>query len=553
MGAETAAATGEQTVQKFRSPGTVIARFVARSVSKTAAIVGYGFAIYVVSSIYGFTKTYATQASRETLAKLFGNNAGLQALFGVAHHIDTVRGFTAWRTLGILTIVGAIWGLAVATKRFRGEEEQGRWELFLSGQTTSRQGALNNMAGLGVGLFIIFALVAIVTGIIGNVNHQHFGASEILFYTVALVASTAVFMAVGALVSQIMPTRRRAVGTAAALFGVAFLLRAIGDASKSAHWLTYLSPLGWIENTRPLTGSSPLWLIPVLGLIVVLGALTVYLAGRRDLGASLVPDKDTARPRTRFLNTTFGLALRETRAGVIAWVAALGVAGLGMGAVAKAAGEAMAASTGAHKFFTNITSQRAIGAQTYLGVVFLMVMTVLMAMAASGVNSMREDEAEGYLDNLLVRPVSRLKWLRERLGIVVVSVALVGVTTGLFTWLGTASQHAGLSFGKVVQAGVNSAVPAAVIVGVGILMLGIKPRWASAVMYAVIGWSFLLELIGPIVNLNHWVLDTSLLHHVALAPAADPRWSAAAIMLGIGVAGCALGAIVFNRRDLAGQ
>jgi ABC-2 type transport system permease protein len=404
MGAETAAATGEQTVQKFRSPGTVIARFVARSVSKTAAIVGYGFAIYVVSSIYGFTKTYATQASRETLAKLFGNNAGLQALFGVAHHIDTVRGFTAWRTLGVLTIVGAIWGLAVATKRFRGEEEQGRWELFLSGQTTSRQGALNNMAGLGVGLFIIFALVAIVTGIIGNVNHQHFGASEILFYTVALVASTAVFMAVGALVSQIMPTRRRAVGTAAALFGVTFLLRAIGDASKSAHWLTYLSPLGWIENTRPLTGSSPLWLIPVLGLIVVLGALTVYLAGRRDLGASLVPDKDTARPRTRFLNTTFGLALRETRAGVIAWVAALGVAGLGMGAVAKAAGEAMAASTGAHKFFTNITSQRAIGAQTYLGVVFLMVMTVLMAMAASGVNSMREDEAEGYLDNLLVRP-----------------------------------------------------------------------------------------------------------------------------------------------------
>jgi len=80
-----------------------------------------------------------------------------------------------------------------------------------------------------------------------------------------------------------------------------------------------------------------------------------------------------------------------------------------------------------------------------------------------------------------------------------------------------------VAFGKLIQAGVNSAVPAALIVGIGILMLGIKPRWASAVMYAVIGWSFLLELIGPIINLNHWLLDTSLLHHVALSPAADPE------------------------------
>jgi len=52
---------------------------------------------------------------------------------------------------------------------------------------------------------------------------------------------------------------------------------------------------------------------PRPGLIVLLGVLTVYLAGRRDLGASLVPDKDSARPRIRFLNTPFGLAIRETR------------------------------------------------------------------------------------------------------------------------------------------------------------------------------------------------------------------------------------------------
>lgn len=193
MSADAIAVAVEPSLKRFRSPGTVIARFVGRSVSKTAAIVGYAFAAYVASSIWGFKKTYDTQAAREALARLFGNNPGLHALFGVSHHLDTVRGFTAWRTLGVLTIVGAIWALMAATKRFRGEEEAGRWELFLSGQTTARLGALNVMAGLGVGLVVIYVLVAIVTAVMGNINKLHFGAGEMLFFSLALVASAAEF------------------------------------------------------------------------------------------------------------------------------------------------------------------------------------------------------------------------------------------------------------------------------------------------------------------------------------------------------------------------
>lgn len=553
MSADAIAVAVEPSLKRFRSPGTVIARFVGRSVSKTAAIVGYAFAAYVASSIWGFKKTYDTQAAREALARLFGNNPGLHALFGVSHHLDTVRGFTAWRTLGVLTIVGAIWALMAATKRFRGEEEAGRWELFLSGQTTARLGALNVMAGLGVGLVVIYVLVAIVTAVMGNINKLHFGAGEMLFFSLALVASAAEFFAVGAFTSQIAPTRRRAAGIGAGVFGVSFLLRAIGDAAPSVHWLTNISPLGWIEHLRPLTGSEPVWLLPIAGFVAVLCALTVYMAGARDLGASLVPDKDTARPRTRFLNTPFGLAVRESSGTLIGWVAALAVAAMTMGAIAKTAGEAMAASTSTLTYFKNVTSSPVVGAVTYLGVVFLMFMTALMALAASSISSMREDEAEGYLDNLLTRPVSRLRWLGGRLLIVVSSVVIAGVVTGLFGWFGAAIQHTGISIGKMIQAGVNAAIPAAVIIGIGILTLGLRPRWTSAVLYTVIGWSFLLELVGQAIHLNHWFLDTSLLHHTALAPAADPRWSSAGIIVAIGVVGCVIGAIAFNRRDLAGR
>ena len=552
MGAETLVAAAEPAVERFRSPGTVIARFTSRSIYKTALIIGYAFAIYAASSFLGFNKTYYTKAARETLARLFGTNAGLQALFGVAHRIDTVRGFVAWRTLGVLTIVGGIWALVAATKRFRGEEEAGRLELFLSGQTTGGKAALNTLAGLGAGLLIVYALTAVVTGIVGNMNKVHLGASETLFFSLALVASIAEFFAVGAFASQIAPTRRRAASIAAGVFGLSFILRAIGDATPSAHWLTNVSPLGWIEHLRPLTGSNPIWLLPIFTFVVVLCTATVYLAGGRDLGASLLPDKDTRRHHTRFLNTPLELALRESRGSILGWLASLAATSIAMGAIAKAAGKAMAASTGTQTFIKSMTQNPVVGATTYIAVVFLMVMAAIMAMAAQAINSMREDEAEGYLDNLLTRPVSRVRWLGGRLLTVVASVFLAGVVTGLFSWFGSESQNTGIALSKMLQAGVNATIPAAFIIGIGALTLGLRPRWTSAVLYTVIGWSFLMEMIGPAIKLNHWVLDTSLLHHVALSPATDPRWSTAGILIGIGVVALVIGAFAFNKRDLAG-
>jgi polyether ionophore transport system permease protein len=539
-------------LQKLRSPGTVLARFVGKSISKTSVIIGYVFAAYAAASIQGYARTYKTPASRETMARLFGTNPGFRALFGDARGINTVAGFTAWRTIAVLTIVGGIWGLMAATKRFRGEEEAGRSEYFLSGHVTGGLAALNTLAGLGVGLLVIYFLVALVTYIAGNMGEVHFTFSATLFYALVLTSGVAVFMAVGALASQIAPTRRRAAGLAAGVFGVSFLLRAIGDATPKVSWLGHLSPLGWIHQLKPLTGSDPVWLVPVIAFIAVLCGLTVYIAERRDMGASLVPDKDAARPRLRLLGGTLGLAVRETRGALVGWLLAIAAVGMIMGAIAKAAGEAMA-SASVGTFWNDVTRTKTIGTTTYLGIVFMMFMLLIVLMAASYVNAMREDEAEGYLDNLLTAPVSRMRWLGGRLLVLVVSVLLAGAVSGLFAWFGTASQRAGIGLNKMMQAGINSALPAAVIIGLGILTLGFKPRWTSAVMYAVIGWSFLLQLIGPAIKLNHWVLDTSLFYHVALVPAVDPRWGTNAMLVGIGVVTAIIGAVAFNMRDLAGQ
>src|SRR5262249_2135717 len=144
-----------------------------------------------------------------------------------------------------------------------------------------------------------------------------FGA-DLLFAT-AVVSGAAQFVAIGTLAGQLMPTRARASGLAAAVFGVSFLVRAVADVAPSAHWLVYVSPLGWIAPIPALSDPPPQWLLPIFGLITVLILATVSLAARRDLGASILPDRDTAVAHTRLLESHRLLAVRLTRPNASAW------------------------------------------------------------------------------------------------------------------------------------------------------------------------------------------------------------------------------------------
>jgi len=58
-----------------------------------------------------------------------------QCAGGTAIRIDTVPGFTSWKCLTVLAIMGAVWGILTSTKLTRGEEDAGRWELLLAGES----------------------------------------------------------------------------------------------------------------------------------------------------------------------------------------------------------------------------------------------------------------------------------------------------------------------------------------------------------------------------------------------------------------------------------
>jgi ABC-2 type transport system permease protein len=547
MSAETISVRGP--AQASRLPGLTSATVAARGALRGALIWGAVFGLMVWELVSQFSNQYPTAAARAMLVSTMGSNAGLQAIFGMAHRIDTIGGYTAYHAIGVLGLIGAVWGLLAATRLTRGEEEAGRWELLLAGPTTRRRTAAGALAGLGAGVLVLWAVTAAVTVIAGRGYGAHFSVTASLFLAVAAVAATAMFMAVGALCGQLAATRRQAAAMAAAVFGAAYLIRLIAYADMNLMWLRWASPLGWADELQPLTGSRPLVLLPIAGFTAVLAAAAVVLAGRRDLGASMLPASDTAAARTGLLTGPFGLACRLARRGALGWFAGLAGGGLILGLTAK----------GTETVFSSQSSGGVIaklggttGGASYLGLGFLIIALVIAMAAAGQAGATRDEEAEGYLDHLLARPVARLPWLAGRFAVSAVVLAVAGLVAGLFTWAGAAATGAGLSLPALLAAGAN-AVPAAVFVlGAGTLIYGLAPRFTAVTAYGIVAWSFLVEIIGAGVGASRWLLDTSLLHHIARAPATPVNWGSAAVLTAIGAAAAIAGAAAFTRRDLAG-
>lgn len=545
----TVVVSSPRQLQRQAHSGSVIARLVARRAAVQGALWGVVFGIVVVSSVSGFVSAYPTAADRALIKTSLSSNAGAQAILGPTRSIDTVAGFTAWRALGTVILIGAVWGILASTKFMRGEEDAGRWELLLAGRTTRRGAAAQAVVGLGIGLAAMFATTAAIVVLEGQTSDAGFGISASLFFALALVSSAALFLAIGTLTSQLAPTRRRAAGLAGVVFGVAFVLRMVAATSSGLHWLRWASPIGWIDALHALTGSAPLALVPLAATIVVVIALTLHLAGARDLGASTLDDPDTARARTALLNSPTELAVRLNRGIALGWLVGIGALALILGLVAKAAAKTLTGSANIRQLLERLGGHRS-GAESYLGFSFLIIATLVALVAASQVGATRDEEGEGRVENLLVRAVHRARWMGGRLSVSGVILVACGVGAGLLAWAGAASQDSGVPFGRMLSTGVNVVPPAVLVLGVGTLVHGLRPRAAAIAAYGLVAWSFLVELVGALLKANHWLLDTSVLHHMKPVPAADADWTAALVVVALGAVAALVGVTRFARRDL---
>ncbi len=366
-----------------RSPGTVIARQTARKSVRSGLLWGYVFGIYVATQALAYASSYKTLDERVRLAKEFGSNSGISALVGPARNIQTVAGYTVWKCLTVLAIVGAVWGLLTGTRLLRGEEDAGRWELLLAGQTTRRFAAAQALCGLAAGVVVLWVVTALVTAVVGHSGKVDISPGGALYLALAAVSGAAMFLAVGAVASQLAATRRQAAAYSGAVLGACYALRMVADSGTGLGFLRSVTPLGWVEELQPLTNPRPLMLLPIVGFIVLLAVVTVQLAGSRDLGASTLPDRSSGEPHTGLLFGQTGLTVRLVRSTVVGWAVAIAAYSLLLGLIAKSAGTAISSSSSITRVLSRLGAR---GADAYLGVAFLIV-AVLVAFVSAGPTS----------------------------------------------------------------------------------------------------------------------------------------------------------------------
>ncbi|MGH3903443.1 MAG: ABC transporter permease, partial [Pseudonocardiaceae bacterium] len=240
--------------------------------------------ISYVASINGL---FPTAAGRQEYADVSAHNAGFVALYGRLYG-SSLGELVSWRA-GFLPVIVGLFSILTVIRHTRTEEDTGRREL-LSATVVGRY------AGLAAALIATFAANLILGALLAaSMIGQGLPGTGSWAFGVQLAATGWVFAAVAAVAAQLTSGAGSARGIAITTLGAAFLLRVVGDISGlsagALSWLSWLSPIGWVQRIRPYGGDDWWPLALPAGLTAVLALAAVALSARRDVGAGLLPPR----------------------------------------------------------------------------------------------------------------------------------------------------------------------------------------------------------------------------------------------------------------------
>ncbi|MFB7993729.1 ABC transporter permease [Streptomyces sp. NPDC056002] len=501
--------------------------------------------LLMVLSMPGSLKSvYSTAAERADLAQSMATNSSMRALYGPVF-ADSIGGLTAWRIGVYGGLFAAVMSLLIVVRHTRDEEESGRQEL-VSSAMVGRRAPLT--AALLAALVADAATALLVAG---GLAPQ--GGGGALALGLAIGATGMVFGALAAIVAQLTESARLAKGLTSTVLGLAFVLRAAGDSGTSgsprafgsgggSSVLTWLSPLGWLENTRAFADERWWVLLLFVAGAAAQGAAAYGLAGRRDIGMSFLPSRPG--PASGRLGTAGALAWRLQRGSVFGWSAGFLVAGIAFGGMTQGATDLV----GDNQKTRDIIER--MGGQSGVTDAFLATMVGMLGMVAalyvvSSVLRLGGEETSQRAEPVLAAAVGRLRWAAGHLVIAFGGAALIMVLGGLGLGIGY-----GKDFGPVLGACLTQLAAIWVIGGLAVLLFGVFPR-AAVAAWAVAGIALLIGWIGPAFELPQPVMNLSPFGHLPKLPGGEMAWPPVLTLLAIAAALVAAGLTGLRHRDLS--
>jgi ABC-2 type transport system permease protein len=496
--------------------------------------------VVVISTVVSVKGLYPTQADLDQAARASEDNASAIIFNGPPQGLDTLGGQVAFQTGTFGLILMGLMSIFMLGRSTRGEEEAGRSELLRSlpiGEDALAGAALLTVTGmnLATGALISIALIALGLPVTGSIV---FGLS---FTLLGLL-----FAAITLAAAQVTENTRVVYGIGGLVLGAAFVLRAVGDIGDGT--LSWLSPIGWAQKTRPFAGERWWPFLIIIGATAGLAWVASVLSRRRDLGAGLVAPRAGPAHASRALGSPLGLAARLQRGSLIGWSAGLAVLAVAYGSITDSIHDFVKDN----KTLSDVIAAQGHGTivEQYLAMSFRILALVSAAFAIQAVQRIRSEESSTHAEQILGTAVSRVRFAASHLvtsfGGTVVVLVCIGAAFGISDAVVTGDPDA--IWQSIV--GVLVFAPAVwLLAAFTIALIGVAPR-ASAWAWALLSVCFVIGFFGQLFGLPQWAEDLSPFQHVPQYPAADLALLPLAVLLVVTTALTAIGLSGFRHRDI---
>lgn len=515
-------------------------------------ILGIGLLGYATSS--AVVTQFGDEAGRTAILTLAASNPAFLFVRGLPDGTGT-GAVVFFQGYAFTAVLAGLMSTFLVVRHTRTDEELGRAELL---------GAvpLPRAASLAATLLLGAAANLLLAGCVA----AGFAAAGLpgpgaLLAGAAVAAVGVFFVAVAAAGAQLMPTGRSANGAAAGLVGAAYLIRGTGDAlgtpaadllHESSAWPSLLSPIGWGQRSRPFTSPDLVPLLALLAAALILATAAVLIRQRRDLGESVLPQREGRERAGAFDTSLVGLAWRLQRSTLAGWCIGAAALGAGAGALGPLVSETVSGVAPLRELISRLVP----GGRAELIDVFITALFGIAGVfaASAGIQAvlrLRAEEAEGRAELLLAVPRSRARWLGANLFIAAASAAAVSGTAGAAAALGLGiSGTASGPAGALVLAALAHVPAALVFLAATALAFAAAPRLGIVLSWGMLAAGLILGEFGELFGLPVWLQDLSPFRHSSAMPLEpfDPAGALALAVIAAALAG--LAAYRIKRRDL---
>jgi ABC-2 type transport system permease protein len=198
--------------------------------------------------------------------------------------IGTAGGYLTSTVYGLLApALLLVFAISTGARLIAGQEEDGTLELEFAAPVGRTRVLAERIAALWLDLIVLVGIVTLVTIVFVALLDMEVGITEILAGSSGLLLFVVGFGTLSLAVGAITGRRTIALGVAAGLAVLAFILDAIGP-TVDAGWMTAVSPFSWYLADDPLINGFDLQGLLLLALIPILSVVAAMTRfDRRDL------------------------------------------------------------------------------------------------------------------------------------------------------------------------------------------------------------------------------------------------------------------------------